>query len=105
MFNRPHPTCMQYMSLDPISLALADKQMSSGKDVSFSEIDAEEELEKACSKKLVEKLKWHTVVLHIPSQKEVMLPIILNQVNCAFEIGQIIEKNSRLIGTRPKREV
>jgi phosphatidylinositol N-acetylglucosaminyltransferase subunit Q len=105
MFNRPHPTRMQYMSLDPISLALADKQMSSGKGVSFAEIDAEEELEKARSKKLIEKLKWHAVVRHVPSQKEVLLPTILNQVNCAFEIGQLIKKNSGWIGTRPKRSM
>ncbi|OKL59263.1 hypothetical protein UA08_05564 [Talaromyces atroroseus] len=105
MFNRPHPTRMQYMSLDPISLALADKRISSGKGVSFAEIDAEEELEKARSKKLIEKLKWHAVVRHVPSQKEVMLHTILNQVNCAFEIGQLIERNSGLIGTRPKRSM
>lgn len=105
MFNRPHPTRMQYMSLEPISLALADKQSNHGKGVSFAPIDAEEEEEKARSKKLIEKLKWHTVVRHVPSHKEVALPIILNQVNCAFEVGQLIEKNSRLIGTRPKRSM
>lgn len=105
MFNRPHPTRMQYMSLEPISLALVDKQSNHGKGVSFAPIDAEEEEEKARSKKLIEKLKWHTVVRHVPSQKEVALPIILNQVNCAFEVGQLIEKNSRLIGTRPKRSM
>ncbi|EEA27725.1 pig-Q [Talaromyces marneffei ATCC 18224] len=105
MFNRPHPTRMQYMSLEPISLALADKQSNHGKDLSSAPIDAEEEEEKVRSKKLIEKLKWHTVVRHVPSQKEVALPIILNQVNCAFEVAQLIEKNSRLIGTRAKRSM
>ncbi|KAH8697055.1 N-acetylglucosaminyl transferase component Gpi1 [Talaromyces proteolyticus] len=105
MFNRPHPTRMQYMSLNPISLALADKQASDKKDGSLAGTDTGEEIEKARSKKLIEKLKWHTVVRHVPSQKELALPTILNQVNCAFEVGQLIEKNSKLIGTRPKRSM
>jgi phosphatidylinositol glycan class Q protein len=104
MFDRPHPTRMQYMSLEPISLALTDKQSQFGKnEVVTDSIDEDEEMEKARSRKLVEKLKWHSVIRHVPSPKEVALPVILNQVNCAFEIGKLIEKNSRLIGTRAKR--
>jgi phosphatidylinositol glycan class Q protein len=92
------------MSLEPISLALADKQSSSGRDEAFTDsIDADEEMEKARSRKLAEKLKWHSVVRHVPSHKEVALPVILNQVNCAFEMGKLIEQNSKLIGTRAKR--
>lgn len=106
MFDRPHPTRMQYMSLEPISLALADKQSTAERDEATADsIDAEEEAEKARSRKLVEKLKFHTVVRHVPSNKELALPVILNQINCAFEMGKLIEKNSKLIGTRPKRSM
>lgn len=104
MFNRPHPKRMQYMSSEPISLALADKQTSDKKG-RLVEMDSGEDAEKVRSKKLVEKLKWHAVVRHVPSQKELALPTILNQVNCAFEVGELIEKNSKLIGTRPKRSM
>ncbi|KAL1985137.1 hypothetical protein VTN96DRAFT_8266 [Rasamsonia emersonii] len=106
MFDRPHPTRMQYMSLEPISLALADKRSTEERDEATADsIDAEEEMEKARSRKLVEKLKFHTVVRHVPSNKELALPVILNQINCAFEMGKLIEKNSKLIGTRPKRSM
>lgn len=104
VFNRPHPKRMQYMSLEPISLALADKQLHHAGNTDVGSTDAEEQA-KARSKMLVEKLKWHTVVRHVPSQKELSLPVILNQVNCSFEMGQLIEQNSGLIGTRPKRSM
>jgi phosphatidylinositol N-acetylglucosaminyltransferase subunit Q len=104
MFNRPHPTRMQYMSLDPISLALGDKQPIAERD-ELDSIDTEEVQEKARIAKLVEKLKLHTVVRHVPSQKEQVLPVILNQINCAFETGQLLEKNSKLVGTRIKRSM
>jgi phosphatidylinositol N-acetylglucosaminyltransferase subunit Q len=106
MFDRPHPTKMQYMSLLPISLALADKHYVASKDDTVPDaFDAEEEKEKERTRKLVEKLKLHTVVRNVPSPKEMALPTILNQVNCAYEIGQLIEKNSGLIGARPKRSM
>ena len=104
MFNRPHPTRMQYMSLDPISLALGDKQPIAERD-ELDSIDTEEVQEKARIAKLVEKLKLHTVVRHVPSQKEQVLPVILNQINCAFETGQLLERNSKLVGTRIKRSM
>ena len=106
MFHRPHPTRMEYMSLNPISLALADKvpnAESSG--VMLDKINTEEEREKVRSLKLVEKLKLHTVIKHIPSQKEQALPLIINQVNCAYEMGKLMDKNSHLIGTRVKRSM
>ncbi|CRG85255.1 phosphatidylinositol glycan, class Q [Talaromyces islandicus] len=105
MFNRPHPKRMQYMSSEPISLALADKHTSDKRGRPLVGVNSGEEIEKDRSKALVEKLKWHTVVRHVPSQKELALPTILNQVNCAFEVGELIEKNSKLIGTRPKRSM
>ncbi|KKK20569.1 N-acetylglucosaminyl transferase component Gpi1 [Aspergillus ochraceoroseus] len=106
MFNRPDPTRMEYMSLNPISLALEDKVHNANRlDVVSSKIDTEEETEKARTQKLVEKLKLHTVVKHVASQKEQALPFIVNQVNCAYEMGKLIEKNSSLIGIRVKRSM
>lgn len=106
MFHRPHPTRMEYMSLDPISLALGDKSPKAGRPGTvLDKIDTEEERDKTRSTKLVEKLKLHTVIKHSPSQKEQALPLIINQVNCAYEMGNLMEKNSRLIGTRVKRSM
>jgi phosphatidylinositol glycan class Q protein len=104
MFNRPHPTRMQYMSLDPISLALGDKQPIAERE-ELDSIDTEEVQEKARIAKLVEKLKLHTVVRHVPSQKEQVLPVILNQINCAFETGQLLEKNSKMFLNSIKRRI
>ncbi|THC96783.1 hypothetical protein EYZ11_003748 [Aspergillus tanneri] len=106
MFHRPHPTRMEYMSLHPISLALGDKVFITDKSDAVSDrIDAEEEGDRFQSGKLVEKLKLHTVVKHLPSHKEQALPIIVNQVNCAYEMGKLMEKNSHLIGIRIKRSM
>ncbi|PYH80019.1 hypothetical protein BO82DRAFT_375896 [Aspergillus uvarum CBS 121591] len=106
MFHRPHPTRMEYMSLDPISLALGDKVVAADQsDAVSSQIDTEEEHDKGKVGKLVEKLKLHTVVKHVPSSKEQALPLIINQVNCAYEMGKLMEKNSHLIGIRVKRSM
>ncbi|PYH61594.1 mismatch repair ATPase MSH2 [Aspergillus niger CBS 101883] len=106
MFHRPHPTRMEYMSLEPISLALGDKVFGSDKsDAVSNKIDTEEESDKAQAGMLVEKLKLHTVVKHVPSSKEQALPLIINQVNCAYEMGKLMEKNSHLVGIRVKRSM
>lgn len=106
MFHRPHPTRMEYMSLDPISLALGDKTSTvEGSDAATNKIDTEEGRDKVRSARLVEKLKLHTVVKHVPSLKEQALPLIINQANCAYEMGKLMEKNSHLIGIRAKRSM
>lgn len=106
MFHRPHPTRMEYMSLDPISLALGDKtSKAEGPDATSNKIETEGRPDKAQSARMVEKLKLHTVVKHVPSQKEQALPLIVNQVNCAYEMGKLMEKNSHLIGIRTKRSM
>ncbi|KAI9773433.1 MAG: phosphatidylinositol N-acetylglucosaminyltransferase subunit gpi1 [Geoglossum simile] len=103
MFDRPHPTKMQYMSLNPIALALGDKEDILEK--GSGNVDAEEMQERHRKAKLVAKLKLHTVTTHPPSQKELSLPIILNQVNCSFELGKLLKQNIGLVGTRPKRSL
>lgn len=107
MFERPLPNRMQYISLNPISLALDDKS-----ELAFhapGSVDAEEEQEELKSrektKALVEKLKLHTVRKHPPSQKELALPRIVNQVNCSWELHQLLQKNISLIGTRSRRSL
>ncbi|KAL3426252.1 N-acetylglucosaminyl-phosphatidylinositol biosynthetic protein gpi1 [Phlyctema vagabunda] len=107
MFERPLPHRMQYISLDPISLALGDKIEKTVH--AAGSVDAEEEREEVESKerkeKLVEKLKFHTVVKHPASQKELALPRIVNQVNCSYEMHQLLQKNISLVGTRSRRSL
>ncbi|EDN08959.1 conserved hypothetical protein [Histoplasma mississippiense (nom. inval.)] len=81
-FNRPHPMRMHIGRFEQ------------------AEVKA-----KAQTRKLVEKLKLHTVVRHIPSPKEQILPAIINQVNCSFEVEKLLAKNVGLVGARPKRSL
>ncbi|KAM3070100.1 pig-Q [Clarireedia jacksonii] len=107
VFDRPLPNRMQYISLNPISLALGDKP-----EITFhapGSVDAEEEREEIRQRKrtqaLVEKLKYHSVVKHPPSQKELALPRIVNQINCAWELHQLLQKNISLVGARSRRSL
>ena len=105
IFDRPSPTRMQYMSLTPISLALGDKAF--GGDTALSELENDEEAQKERIRKakLMTKIGLHTVIRHSPTQKELLLPIILNQINCSAEIAQLVTKNAALLGTREKRSL
>ncbi|KAK7527950.1 N-acetylglucosaminyl transferase component Gpi1 [Phyllosticta citriasiana] len=104
LFDRPDPARMQYFSLTPISLALGDKPDSAARDmVPIDGIDAEEEQERTNRQKLVEKLKLHTVIKRVTSQKELSLPDIVVQANCSYEIAALCQKNAGLIGTRTRR--
>ena len=105
LFERPNPSRMQYISLDPIALALADKDDISLNNMSVTS-EAEEEQERRNQEKkrhLLEKLKQHTVVEHAPTQKDKALPRIVYQINWNWELEQLLQKNVPLIGTRPKR--
>ncbi|KAF2835767.1 N-acetylglucosaminyl transferase component Gpi1 [Patellaria atrata CBS 101060] len=104
LFDRPHPTRMQYLSLVPISLALGDKPDKAGRGIPpLDGIDAEEEQERNRKRELVEKLRLHTVIKHPATQKESCLPIIIDQINCSFELEALMQKNIGLVGTRMKR--
>jgi len=99
---------MQYVSLNPIALALGDKKGSSRLDSPDSGEDddeKEERVQKARKQRLVEKLKLHSVIKHIPSAKERALAKITNQINWAWELEQLLQKNVSRIGTRPKRSL
>ncbi|OWO97960.1 N-acetylglucosaminyl transferase component Gpi [Marssonina coronariae] len=75
LFERPLPHRMQYISLNPISLALGDKSELVSHEPGT--IDAEEERDELKNrrkmKSLVEKLKLHTVTKHPASPKELAL--------------------------------
>lgn len=107
MFGRPIPSRMQYISLDPISLALGDKAELAIH--APGSIDAEEEKEEMRQRKrtraLVEKLKLHSVVKHQPSQKEKALPRIVNQINCSWELNALLQRNISLISRRSRRSL
>tara|TARA_R110002003_G_scaffold1389_6_gene22964 strand:+ start:5565 stop:6461 length:897 start_codon:yes stop_codon:yes gene_type:complete len=90
---------MQYLSLQPISLALGDRLRSASWDAAFEQ----EQGDRKRKLKLVEKLKLHKVVSRPPSQQELALPTLIEQVNCSYEINTLLQKNIGLIGRRMKR--
>ncbi|KAK4107411.1 Gpi1-domain-containing protein [Canariomyces notabilis] len=108
LFERPLPGRMQYISLNPISLALADKHDSSRNEVADGgedEDEKEERLKKEKKRQLVEKLKKHSIFKRVPSAKERALAKIVNQINWAWELEKLLQKNVSRIGTRPKRSL
>lgn len=104
VFDRPQPTRMQYFSLTPMSLTLDDKSDKVAKGIPpLDGIDAEEERERKRKKELVEKLRLHSVMRYPRTQKELMLPLIIDQVNCSSEIASLLQRNVGLVGTRIRR--
>ncbi len=106
LFDPPNPTQMQYMSLEPISLALG-KDYWPPRETNYTpdELEIEQNKERERTAELVAKLRFHTVVRHAPTQKEVALPIILRQINCAQEVADMLQKNTPLVGPRRKRSL
>lgn len=108
LYERPLPRQMQYISLNPIALALDDKHgepKPEPSDLSEEEGEKGERLRKEEKQKLVEKLKLHSVIERVPSAKERALAKIVNQINWAWELEQLLQKNVSRIGTRPKRSL
>ncbi|KAK0673689.1 N-acetylglucosaminyl transferase component-domain-containing protein [Cercophora samala] len=108
LFERPLPGRMQYISLNPIALALGDKHETfriGFPDGAEEADEREERLRKEKKKKLVEKLKQHSIFKRTPSAKERALPKIVNQINWAWELEKLMQKNVSRIGTRPKRSL
>lgn len=104
LFDRPLADKMQYISLTPISLELADlMRYGSVASQDTENIDLDAERERRRIEKLVEKLKLHTIVRYTSSPNEVALPKILNQVNCSDELHRLVQSNVGLVGIRPKR--
>lgn len=108
LFERPLPHRMQYISLNPIALALGDKHDGFRNDPSDSgeeDDEKEERLKKEKKRKLVEKLKQHSLFKRVPSAKEKALAKIVNQINWAWELEKLLQKNVSRIGSRPKRSL
>ncbi|KAI1114031.1 n-acetylglucosaminyl transferase component GPI1 [Nemania sp. NC0429] len=105
IFDRPNPHRMQYISLSPIALSLSDKNQPryAGSTEFEGEDEEKEQRNKRKVDKLVEKLKQHSVIRHTPSSKDKALGRIVNQINWAWELEQLLQKNVSLIGPRPKR--
>jgi phosphatidylinositol N-acetylglucosaminyltransferase subunit Q len=108
LFRRPLPYQMQYISLNPISLALGDK----GDDGPLTwqggvepEDERQEILKKEKSKRLVDKLQKHSVIKRESSPKEHALAKIVSQVNWAWELDRLLQQNASKIGTRPNRSL
>ncbi|KAI1505101.1 N-acetylglucosaminyl transferase component-domain-containing protein [Biscogniauxia marginata] len=106
VFERPNPLRMQYISLTPIALSLTDKDdlsLYSVSDGPEAEDEKQERKNKQKKTLLVGKLRYHSVVGHAPSQKDSALAKIVNQINWAWELEHLLQKNVPLIGPRPKR--
>ena len=106
LFDRPNPHQMQYLSLTPISLVLGDKISSEhAAPGRISESDLDDEKDQTKRKELLKKLRLHTVIRHQPTQKEIMLPTVLAQVNCCAELAKLISANAYMIRPRLKRSL
>jgi phosphatidylinositol N-acetylglucosaminyltransferase subunit Q len=104
LFDRPDPKSMQYLSLNPISLALGDKSNQINQEAHpLVQVEIEEEKERARKQALVEKLRLHTIVRHPNTPKDAVLPRIIDQINCSHELNTLLQGNIRLIGTRSRR--
>lgn len=108
LYDRPQPKRMQYISLEPIALALGDKSSM----VDDAKVDATEDLveqqersAKEARQRLVEKLKQHTISNRVPSARDKALRKIINQVNWSWELEQTLQKNAWRLGPRPKRSL
>lgn len=106
LFQRPQPTRMQYISLNPIALALGHEHVDE-RQVNMGEDEAEDErnerIRRDKTKRLVEKIKQHSITKRQPSDKERALPKIVNQINWSSELEQLLQKNVSRLGARPRR--
>lgn len=106
MFEKPSPRRMQYLSLDPISLVLSDKYIVDETLYSiFDSEGTEAENIRTQQQRLIDKLQLHTVIKRSSSMKESVLPSILNQINCSWEVAQLLESNRHLLGPRQSRSL
>ena len=106
IFDRPSPTRMQYLSLSPIPLSLGEDSPCTDNGYYLSGIESiDVTAERDRKARLIKKLRLHTVVGHRSTQKELLLPTILNQINASSELAQLIMRNVHLLGTRPKRSL
>ena len=104
LYSAPDPKKLQYMSLDPIDLTLSHTRLPTEQASLHDEVDAEDREEQKRVAALVEKLKFHTVIRHKPTLKELALPTVIRQINCGRELAALLQKNTPFVGPRRKRE-
>lgn len=104
LFEQPDPIQMQYMSAEPISLAIEHPGDHAGMDITEStEIDEADKAEEQKKKNLVEKLRFHSVLRFDQTQKELALSMILDQINCTSDINGLLQKNVDRVRGRGRR--
>lgn len=104
VYTRPHPKKLQFMSPYPMSLAIRDNSRQIGLAVPpFTQIAEAEKLKRQKADHLVKKLRSHTVKVYPRTQKEMALPTILTQINCSFDIDEVLQKNISLVRQRSRR--
>ncbi|PHH78960.1 hypothetical protein CDD82_2743 [Ophiocordyceps australis] len=103
LYDRPHPNRMQYISLEPIALALGDKGL--GLEGNSSDGPDGHGEKQEMKRKLVDKLKLHTITKRALSARDRALPKIVNQVNWSWELEQVLQRNAARVGPRPKRSL
>lgn len=90
-YRKPSPHKMQYVSLTPISLELGDKER----------LDMTNDTQAY----LIEKMKLHTVIKRVPTEKELTTSKIISQINCSRELSDLMLKNIHLIRSRMRRKM
>ena len=104
VYTRPHPKRMQFMSPFPMSLAMRDSSHQIGlEEPPFAAIAESEKMERAKKDHLVKKLKLHTVKVYPRTQKELALPTLICQINCSFDIDEVLQRNINLVRQRARR--
>ncbi|OAQ96000.1 hypothetical protein LLEC1_03849 [Akanthomyces lecanii] len=108
LYDRPRPKGMQYISLNPISLALGDKwyALDDGKgDGPEGEEERHEKQNREARLKLVNKLKQHSIINRPASARDKALGKVVHQVNWSWELEQTLQNNAGKLGPRPKRSL
>ncbi|KAM0337755.1 hypothetical protein ACHAPQ_002804 [Fusarium lateritium] len=106
LYDRPQPQGMQYVSLNPITLALGhDGFLLGDTTVSEGEQETRERQMKEEKRKLAEKLKQHTIFKRVSSARDKALPKIINQINWSWELEKTLQKNVGRLGSRPRRSL
>lgn len=103
LYDRPHPTQMQYISLKPMTLALGDKTNAEQWDSALDDVGSSDQRVRKKKEKLVEKLESHTIISHSATHMDASLPIIVDQINCSFELDALLQKNISMIEKRRGR--
>jgi phosphatidylinositol glycan class Q protein len=103
VYDRPHPTHMQYISLSPMSLALGDKTEAGRWTSSLDGVEEDGQRASRQKEKLLCKLRLHTVIVHPTTHKDLSLSMVVDQINCSFELDAVLQKNLGVLGRRLKR--